>query len=84
MVIILLFLLYSLIFFQIKTLKNNIFSICMASLIAQLVKNPPAMWETWIQFLDWEDPIEKERLPTPVLWHGEFHGLENPMDGGAW
>ena len=31
-----------------------------ASLIAQLVKNPPTMQETWVQFLDWEDPLEKE------------------------
>ena len=30
-----------------------------ASLVAQLVKNPPAMQETWIQFLGWEDPLEK-------------------------
>ena len=30
-----------------------------ASLVAQLVKNPPAMWETWILFLGWEDPLEK-------------------------
>ena len=30
-----------------------------ASLVAQLVKNPPAMWETWIRSLDWEDPLEK-------------------------
>ena len=30
-----------------------------ASLVAQLVKNPPAMRETWIQFLGWEDPLEK-------------------------
>ena len=30
-----------------------------APLIAQLVKNPPAMWETWVQSLDWEDPLEK-------------------------
>ena len=29
------------------------------SLIAQLVKNPPAMWETWVQSLGWEDPLEK-------------------------
>ena len=86
-----------------------------ASLVAQLVKNPPAMWETWVRSLGWEDPLEKgkaiyssilglllwlswsrirlqcgrpgfdpwvgkipwrrERLPTPVLWPGEFHGL---------
>ena len=31
-----------------------------ASLVAQLVKNPPAMWETWVQSLGWEDPLEKE------------------------
>ena len=30
-----------------------------ASLVAQLVKNLPAMWETWVQFLGWEDPLEK-------------------------
>ena len=30
-----------------------------ASLVAQLVKNLPAMWETWIPSLDWEDPLEK-------------------------
>ena len=50
-----------------------------ASLVAQLVKNPPAMWETWIWFLDWEDPLEKGKaMPTPVFWPGEFHGLYNP------
>ena len=30
-----------------------------ASLVAQLVKNPPAMWETWVHSLGWEDPLEK-------------------------
>ena len=30
-----------------------------ASLVAQLVKNLPAMWETWVRSLDWEDPLEK-------------------------
>ena len=30
-----------------------------ASLVAQLVKNPLAMWETWVQSLGWEDPLEK-------------------------
>ena len=47
-----------------------------ASLVAQLVKNLPAMWETWVRSLGWEDPLEKrEWLPTPVFWPGEFHGL---------
>ncbi len=31
-----------------------------ALLVAQLVKNPPAMQETWVQSLGWEDPLEKE------------------------
>ena len=30
-----------------------------ASLVAQLVKNPPAMQETWVRSLGWEDPLEK-------------------------
>ena len=32
-----------------------------ASFVAQLVKNLPAMWETWVQSLGWEDPLEKEK-----------------------
>ena len=50
-----------------------------ASLVAQLVKNPPAMWETWVRFLGWEDPLEKGQLPIPVFWPGEFHGLYSPQ-----
>ena len=30
-----------------------------ASLVAQMLKNMPAVWETWVQSLDWEDPLEK-------------------------
>ena len=33
-----------------------------ASLVAQLVKNPPAMRETWVRFLGWEDPLEKRKV----------------------
>ena len=29
------------------------------SLVTQLVKNPPAMWETWVRSLGWEDPLKK-------------------------
>ena len=39
--------------------------------MAQLVKNPPAIWETWVSSLGWEDPLEREKLPTPVFWPGE-------------
>ena len=31
----------------------------LASLVAQLVKNPPAMWETWVRSLGWEDSLEE-------------------------
>ena len=45
-----------------------------ASLEAQLVKKPPGMQETWVGKIPWR----RERLLTPVLWPGEFHGLYNP------
>ena len=48
------------------------------SLVAQLVKNPPAVQETQLQSLAWEGPWRRERLPTPVFWPGEFHGLYSP------
>ena len=38
-----------------------------ASLVAQLVKNPPAMWETWVQSLCWEDPLEKGKATHSIL-----------------
>ena len=41
------------------------------SLMAQLLKNPPAMRKIWVQYLGWEDLLEKG---TPVFWPGEFHG----------
>ena len=46
-----------------------------SSLVAQLVKNPPAMMETWVQSLGWEDPLEKGKVLTPVFWPTEFHAL---------
>ena len=49
-----------------------------ASLVAQLVKNPLAIWETgfdpWVGKIPWR----REQLPTPVFWPGESHGLYSP------
>ena len=46
-----------------------------ASLVAQMVKNPPAMWETWVRSLGWEDsPGEGKGYPL------QYSGLENAMD----
>ena len=48
--------------------------ITRASLVAQMVKNLPAMQETWVRSLDAEDPLENEWQPTPVFLPGESHG----------
>ena len=50
-----------------------------ASLVAQLVKNPPAMWETWVRSLGWEDPLEKG-----MATHSSSPSSRIPMDRGAW
>ena len=42
--------------------------------MVQLVKNLPAMQETWVEKIPWR----REWLPTPVFWPGEFHGLYSP------
>jgi len=41
-----------------------------ASLVAQLVKNLPAMWETWVRSLGWKDPLEKDKAThcTILAW----------------
>ena len=49
-----------------------------ASLVAQTVKNPPAIKETWVQFLGWEDPLERAWQPTPVSLPGESPRTEEP------
>ena len=54
-----------------------------ASLEAQLVKNLPAVWDTWVRFLVGKIPWRRESLPTPVFWPGEFHGLYS-MGSKSW
>ena len=51
----------------------------VASLVAQLVKNLPAMQETWVRSLGWEDSL-KEGVAT----HSTILAWRIPMDGGAW
>ena len=47
-----------------------------ASLVAQLVKNLPAMWETWVRSLGWEDPLEEgEATHTSIPAWRKAHGL---------
>ena len=49
-----------------------------SSLVAQMVKNLPSMWETWVQFLGWEDSPEKEKATHSNILAGEFNGLYSP------
>ena len=48
-----------------------------ASLVAQLVKNPPAMQETWVRSLGWGDPLE-EGVYSPVFLPGKSPWTEEP------
>ena len=52
-------------------------------MVAQLVKNPPAMWETWVPSLDWNDPLEKGKathysiLAWRIPWTVSSMGLQS-------
>ena len=54
------------------------FQYSWSSLVAQMVKNLPTIPETWVRSMHWEDPWRRERLPNPVFWPAEFHGLYSP------
>ena len=50
-----------------------------ATLVAQTVKNPPAVQEAWVQSLGWEDPPEEG-----IATHSSILAWRIPMDTGAW
>ena len=50
-----------------------------ASLVAQTIKNPPAMQETWVLSLGWGNPLEES-----MVTHSNFLAWRTPMDRGAW
>ena len=60
-----------------------------ASLVAQLLKNPPTALETWIQFQGWEDPLQKGKafpssIPRGTLIYLHFYSFHSVMlQGGA-
>ena len=51
-----------------------------ALLVAQMLKNPPAMWETWVWSLNWEDSLKEEGMAT----HSSILSWRIPMGRGAW
>ena len=56
-------------------IRTAVFSNSWASLVAQLVKNPPAMWETLVRFLDREDPLEEG-----IATHSSILAWRIPME----
>ena len=52
-----------------------------ASLVAQLVKNPPAIRETWVRSLDWEDPLEKGKATHSCILAWRIPWLYSPWGG---
>ena len=61
-------------------LKENVYlDVITASLVVQSVKNLPAMRETWVPSLGWEDPLE-EGMAT----HSSILAWRIPKDKGAW
>ena len=55
--------------------------------MAQTVENLPAMQQTQVQFLGWEDTLEEyplHWLPTPIFLLGEFHGQRSLAGYSSW
>ena len=63
-------------------LMSKFHQICLVG-VAQRVKHLPAMWETWVRSLGWEDSLEKEMathsriLAWRIPWTGELGGLQS-------
>ena len=52
--------------------------------MAQKVKRLPAMWETRVQSLGWEDPLEKEMAPHSSILSGKSHGQRSLVGYSPW
>ena len=55
-----------------------------ASLLVQMVKNLPAMWETWVQSLGWEDPLEKVMATHSSILAWRIPWTEEPGSYSPW
>ena len=55
-----------------------------ASLVVQMVKNLPAMQETWIRSLDWEDPLEKGMAVLQCSCSENPHGQRSQVGYSPW
>ena len=58
---------------------ENCYRAVRASMVVQMVRNSPSMWETWVHFLGWEDPLEEV-----MVTHSSIPPWRIPMDRRAW
>ena len=70
--------------FSISNRLLSILYIVVASRVAQTVKNLPAMRETWVRSLSWEDPLEEGMVTHSSILAGEFHGQRSPEGYSHW
>ena len=68
------------IYFKIRTIKpsSDSWTDIWVSLVTQTVKNPPAMGETWVQSLGWEDPLEKDMATHSSILAWRLPWTEEP------
>ena len=63
---------------RVTSLQSIKKSILLISLVSQLVKNLPAMWETWVRSLDWEDPLEEDMATHSSILTWRIPWTEGP------
>ena len=56
----------------------------MHNLVVQMVKNPPAMKETWVRSLGWEDPLQKGMTTYSSILPGKSHGQRSLAGYSPW
>ena len=64
---------------RVSRITGRCFTISVTSLVAQMVKNLPVMWETWVRSLGWEVPLEKD-----MATHSSILDWRSYIDRGAW
>ena len=60
------------------------FQYSCAFLVTQMIKNPPAMRETWSKFLGWEDPLEEGMAAHSSILAGKSHGQRSLVGYSPW
>ena len=64
--------------------KQVLSVLCRTSLAAQMVKNPPAMQETWVQSTCWEDPLEKGMATLSSILAWRIYGQRSLVGHSPW